>query len=507
MSRTIELNSVNGFPARGGKVDWGLAISGGGIRSGSYSIGVLKALYDVGFLNEVDAISTVSGGGFATYWLYGRHLERQDESFGNGALSDGSFLTSVNGLKSRSNMYSYWKMFSSIFRSRKSASTKWGSAIHKTFGQNSQALGSTRLGFFSPVSNASKLPMLIVNTTLVNVPKKPSKPKFESEALIEITPNHVGGVSTGFATWSNADSGPRFIDVVATSAAGKKHIRRTYPNFSAADIDTFGKFKSLDLYDGGCSENLGAMSLIRRGIENVVIIDAEHDPKYLYASYVKLRESLDRDDIELKVDEIDRVAIPVGELPAACPEDWFSKAKGPNKPPERSVMIGIARNRKTGTSTNVYYIKMSRSSELFPNELESRNWKGKNTRERDLILADHFCKPTDSCSDYCLGRDMALGEEARNSACDAGASDANKKFEGMFSYLTLRYGYYINAQRRLKFLKGIGDFWAYDFPQTSTSDQSLYPDQMEAFIGLGYLQGKRLAARIGPSLSSNRPTN
>jgi hypothetical protein len=36
----------------------------------------------------------------------------------------------------------------------------------------------------------------------------------------------------------------------------------------------------------------------------------------------------------------------------------------------------------------------------------------------------------------------------------------------------------------------------YDFPQTTTFDQSYYADQMEAFIGLGFLQGKALSEMI-----------
>src|SRR6185295_13586148 len=42
----------------------GLALSGGGIRSASYSLGVTQVLIDKGFLPEIDYLSTVSGGGY-----------------------------------------------------------------------------------------------------------------------------------------------------------------------------------------------------------------------------------------------------------------------------------------------------------------------------------------------------------------------------------------------------------------------------------------------------------
>ncbi|MCZ7638898.1 MAG: patatin-like phospholipase family protein [Verrucomicrobia bacterium] len=40
----------------------GLALSGGGIRSATFSLGVVQVLADKGFLKEIDFLSTVSGG-------------------------------------------------------------------------------------------------------------------------------------------------------------------------------------------------------------------------------------------------------------------------------------------------------------------------------------------------------------------------------------------------------------------------------------------------------------
>ncbi len=42
----------------------GLAFSGGGIRSATFNLGVLKALQDLCVLKHVDYLSTVSGGGY-----------------------------------------------------------------------------------------------------------------------------------------------------------------------------------------------------------------------------------------------------------------------------------------------------------------------------------------------------------------------------------------------------------------------------------------------------------
>ena len=52
--------------------DWlGVACSGGGIRSGTFNLGVLQALSGLGLLPYIDYLSTVSGGGFLGTWLHG----------------------------------------------------------------------------------------------------------------------------------------------------------------------------------------------------------------------------------------------------------------------------------------------------------------------------------------------------------------------------------------------------------------------------------------------------
>jgi len=47
----------------------GLAFSGGGIRSATFNLGVLEALKDLGLLEKIDYLSTVSGGGYIGAWL------------------------------------------------------------------------------------------------------------------------------------------------------------------------------------------------------------------------------------------------------------------------------------------------------------------------------------------------------------------------------------------------------------------------------------------------------
>jgi len=60
-----------------------LAMSGGGIRSAAFNIGVLRALHENGLLKRVNVISAVSGGSYALSWFllqqfYGQKVEGQD---------------------------------------------------------------------------------------------------------------------------------------------------------------------------------------------------------------------------------------------------------------------------------------------------------------------------------------------------------------------------------------------------------------------------------------------
>jgi hypothetical protein len=59
-----------------------LCLSGGGIRSGTFALGVLQGLAHVGLLGKFDYLSTVSGGGYIggwfTAWLHRQGPEKRD---------------------------------------------------------------------------------------------------------------------------------------------------------------------------------------------------------------------------------------------------------------------------------------------------------------------------------------------------------------------------------------------------------------------------------------------
>jgi hypothetical protein len=70
----------------------GLALSGGGIRSATFNLGVLQALASLKLLDKFDYLSTVSGGGYIASWMAGwvkrgspdeQDRQRSFESFGD----------------------------------------------------------------------------------------------------------------------------------------------------------------------------------------------------------------------------------------------------------------------------------------------------------------------------------------------------------------------------------------------------------------------------------------
>lgn len=108
---------------------------------------------------------------------------------------------------------------------------------------------------------------------------------------------------------------------------------------------------STDIYlsDGGHSENLGAYSLIVRGIKNVIIIDSEHDPKGRWHAIKSLATKLKTEHgLTLSLDKIDNL------------QDFEMH---PNKAHE-SIFSGQVHGYKAGYggkdgTINILYVKAS----------------------------------------------------------------------------------------------------------------------------------------------------
>jgi Predicted esterase of the alpha-beta hydrolase superfamily len=122
------------IPARGGKVDLGLALSGGGLRSGIFTIGVLKALFDKHLLKEVDVISSVSGGGYAHYWLLTNYSRGNGSAFGERAFNNTGWSRNTCELQSLGNMMTKSKLVKAVLARSDNAAASYEWGILRTFG-------------------------------------------------------------------------------------------------------------------------------------------------------------------------------------------------------------------------------------------------------------------------------------------------------------------------------------------------------------------------------------
>ena len=67
--------------------------------------------------------------------------------------------------------------------------------------------------------------------------------------------------------------------IAISGAAVTQKLKREMPLYPELQLPV----KKFKLIDGGYSENLAAIPLIRRGIKNIIIVDSDEDPKYQLA--------------------------------------------------------------------------------------------------------------------------------------------------------------------------------------------------------------------------------
>ena len=84
-----------------------VCLSGGGIRSAAFALGVLQALARFGLIGQFDYLSTVSGGGYIGSFLSAWRLQARDEEVWAGldrtAHPQGDEAPQVVGLRENSN--------------------------------------------------------------------------------------------------------------------------------------------------------------------------------------------------------------------------------------------------------------------------------------------------------------------------------------------------------------------------------------------------------------------
>lgn len=155
----------------------------------------------------------------------------------------------------------------------------------------------------------------------------------------------------------------------------KTEFDRTKSKFDPANGRDDRFSTSILVNDGGKSENLGAYSLIRRGVENIIIVDAEHDPN---SKYEGLRHLLYSVRNELGLEATDPDGNPTHDF-VPCDKSVLppQSTEWPNVkhlPPQAAVMC--AQLRKLDGKENIaqdvktiklFYLKLSLDKELLKN--------------------------------------------------------------------------------------------------------------------------------------------
>jgi hypothetical protein len=450
-----------------GDLRWGLALSGGGIRSALFSMGAMKALYDASIMDSVQVISSVSGGGYAAYWLYSReHRDPSSEGRLANTFRDDAFRVGMCEVATTGNFYSYWEMLKTIFASE-TLVEGYDYALLRTFGQAAQDRDSLRsrgrivetdtirLHALLPAITAEKVPYLVVNATVMY----PHPDSGWAAGLYELTPLLRGNERFGYASWSDvplrgATSLLLRQAVAISGAAYRRGLKQQIPDARSLSPQSF-----ITLTDGGYSENLGAVALVRRRVKNIIVVDAAHDPQYEFEDYYNLRERLESWGYALSVPGIHRARRGV-RLDSA-------------------VYQGIVKSLAPGDtfSANIFYIKMS-----LPVSTDS-------------ILSDTSAARRGARADSLIWQALEQGTKlpvTGNWDCDHLAR-RDENLRDWFVYGVRRYSRFYPETRS----RTLTNAFTFEFPHYSTVDQSFYLNQSLAYIGLGYFEGSELVAKLG----------
>lgn len=422
-------------------LEWGLALSGGGVRSAAYNMGALKALYDIGIFDDMQIISSVSGGGYLSYWVYTNYYNylNNGEKFGYFSFDDSVFLKRLCEQRYKANFFTIKQYSATLFKTPIRAFYTYHRNIRSSFGNNTKP--NLPLTLINDAIKNREAPYPIINTTIAA-----KKNEDWLSRVFEFTPAHRGNPEIGFDFWDRNNSFSLNEAITISGAALKFKLMRRTANYT----DSI-KTKFISLSDGGHSENLGAISLIRRGVKNIIIVDAEHNVDYSFDGYKILKMQLLKElNLDLKIKEID---------------DFIeNKEKILKASSYKGTIKGLSNNE-----IQVYYVKMSMDSNIsiaVNDEVSSKSGFNLNQNLKQMLKCE----------------DSPINIEKTSDRCNCLSNYEKMDLTELSKHWVRSYSNFIDNNKKANFL-------GYKFPHTTTIDQSYYKDQFAAFVGLGYLQG------------------
>lgn len=446
---------------------WGLALSGGGIRSATVAIGAVKALYDRDVLNKIDVVSTVSGGGYAAYWLYSREYRGDlgiNRRFGATSFEDSAFLEEVCGIATTNNFISTPKVLvKGIFG--QSTTRAYSNAIRRTYGQaNYDLADSYETGVivepdtieFHELQEAVRLrgiPNWVVNARVY----RPNARAGYYDGMYELTPFGRGSGMSGYEPWPLTHSYPILNGVSASGAAVAFALDRTL----SSEVAAAGR--KVQLSDGGHGENLGVLALVRRRVPNIIVIDAEEDEKLNLDSYIRLKNRLLAWGDTLAIADLDSLVERGDDIP------WR---------PASGTMVGSING--TDYRATVYYTKLSVPRSLDQVIVAQPLVQQRGRDERDEIMR-------------ILKDGERIGRSARTWDCRLLADHE----PDLYPLAIHEISRFISAKDLES--ESVPRAWK-KFPHKSTLDLGYNIDRTMAQVAIGYLLGEELSNRVRAEL-------
>ena len=221
--------------------------------------------------------------------------------------------------------------------------------------------------------------------------------------------------------------------------------------------------KGTDIYltDGGHSENLGAYALVTRGCARIIVVDAEHDPTYVFDAYRRLKQGLRSEmGVTFAVDEIDRkfLPLPPGKpKPVSVDDPRWTKAATTPVMKGTIAAIPFGASIEAPPSIPVLYIKMA----YHANPLEGSDVGAAWETELDKTVCPSGGPVTEACKAF-QRRQRSIRE----------AFDKQRSLPCTFNPSTSDYGKI---------------FERCPFPQRSTKVQDYSPTDYVAWRDLGRL--------------------
>ena len=432
-------------------LDLGVAISGGGLRSASFSFGVLKTLYDQGVLGDVDIISTVSGGGYTGYELFINELNAEKrKGFGAATFAEENFNQRLYHHYYTANFVSNWQLAKALLPKITAASI-YKNQIERKYGQE-DSNPPARINDLAPLVSKKVLPELVINTTLLE-----SASADVAANIYEFSTSSAGSLARGFNSY-DIDGSPELSNLTAISGAALKSFLAQ----SVTDPTTISN-EVLKLSDGGHSENLGAFALIRRGVKKIIVIDGEHDPKYTFGAYSLLKVRLSHWGTNLNIPDIENII--------SSEETRSNLASGERVP--SPLMVGIATN-KDGSKSEIYYLKMINSNFVDRKICNDVSLAGAKETARVRAILEDNKTPSGTWTSKAL-------------------QNVDINHASVFAYHLDSYPNFLKNLRKAKFVKSLGvGTLELSFPQYSTADQSYYNDQFMAYVALGYFSAQAI---------------